>query len=504
MKTKYIIREHKFIGYNDTDPPEQLPPGVLAIAKNCFCGTGEIVKRNGYSLIGNDVGSAGCQGIKGVEFANGTKEIIAIFNGIIYKWTGSGNLSAISGSYTLSTTSLIDIVVANNNVYFFDGSNTVPKYNGTTISTVAAIPTGSYARWFHNQLHVSGIIGDANALKSSTIGDPETFTGGTSSDIDVNPNDGDLITGLHELKDELVVFKRNRIWSATGFGTAALTLDDINERLTGFGGLSHFGIINTGNDLLYIGFLGMKPHIRSLKRTQFSTVIDGGVLSEGIETTMNGLNKAQLTKAAGIFDGRYAWFAMPNGSNTTNNIVLTLDTETIGRTRRGWTQHTGINASCFDSFAINTTPQIYFGEASADSKAYVFDTSTSDNGTAIAFQAKSRCYGGDKPEIKKKFKWLWMWAKEVGNYDITIDYAGDGFEFNNLGTLNLAGTGSVLDSLVLDSSRLGATDVKKERFTVPKSRHHYLQFDIYDNSAASAVTIRNWELTYQEKSPIDE
>jgi len=503
-KTKYIIREKKFIGYNDTDPPEQLRAGMLEVAKNCFCGTGEIGKRKGYSLIGNDLGTVACQGIKGVEFADGTKELIGVFNGLIYKWTGSENWSALSGTYTLSTTALIDIVVANNNVYFFDGANTVPKYNGTTCSTVAAIPKGHYGKWFHNQMHVSGILNDPNALQSSTIGDPETFTGGTSSDIDVNPNDGDIIIGMKELKDELIVFKRNRIWSMTGFGTAALTLSNINERMTGFGALSHFGIVNTGNDLIYLGFLGNKPHFRSLRRTQYAVLVDGGLVSEGIETTMNGLNKAQFSKVAALFDGRYAWFSVPNGASTTNNLVLTLDIETLGKKDKGWTYHTGINASCFDSFAISTTPQMYFGEAGADSKAYVLDTSTSDNGTAIAFEAKSRRYGGDEPEIFKKWYWLWVWAKEVGNYDVTIDYSNDGFSFDNLGTINLSGTGSTLDTMVLDTSRLGATDVKKDRFTFAKSNGHYLQLKMYDSSATSSVAIRNWELVMIKRKPREE
>lgn len=505
MATKFIKRENKFIGYNDTDPPEQLPKGVLAVAKNCFCRSSEAVKRTGYSTIGNDLGSSACQGIKGIEFNNGTREILAIFNGVVYKWTGTGDFSQISGTYTLKTSGLIDIVMANNAVYFFDGTNTVPKYNGSTMTTVGTIPVGSFARWFHNQLHVSGILNDINAFKSSTIGDPETFTGGTSSDIDVNANDGDLITGMKELKDELFVFKKNRVWSISGFGTTALTSDDVNENLTGIGTYSHWAIINTGNDLLYPGFTGGKPVIRSLKRTQYSTIVDGGVLTYGIETTMNALNKSNFAKACSSFDGRYAWFFFCNGLSTYNNIAVTLDIETLDNKHKGWSHHTGINAAAIDNFAISgSLSKIYFGEASADSKAYVMDTSKSDNGTAIDFEIWSRRYGGDEPEIKKKWKWLWLWAKETGDYDLTVDYARDGFNFDNLGTLNLSGTGSVLDTMVLDTTRLGSTDVKKKRFTISKSRHHYIQFKFYDSSTTSEVTLRNWELKYYKKLPVEE
>ena len=161
---------------------------------------------------------------------------------------------------------------------------------------------------------------------------------------------------------------------------------------------------------------------------------------------------------------------------------------------KGWVRHVGINASVFESFAISTTPQLYFGEASADSKVYVFDTSTSDNGTAINFSITSRRYGGERSEAKKKWKYLKVSAEEVGNYDITIDKAKDGFTYDNLGTLNLSGTGAIFDNIILDTSKLGSTDVKKVTFNHPKDIGYYMQYQMYDTSATSVVTIRNWEV----------
>lgn len=494
---KYIIRENNFIGYNDRLPPEQLKKGYLSDCLNALCKTGSLKKRPGFSLIGSDVGSSPCQGLKGVEFSNGTKELLLVFNGIVYKWTGSGGLSSIGGSYTLDTSANVEIVMANNNVYFFDGTNTVPKYNGSTMSTVAAIPKGKYAKWFHNQLHVAEAT--RNTLDSSNLGNPEDYSSGSYSTLGINPNDGDLITGLQTLKDELLISKRNRVWAATGFGTSALTIDDIGERITGGGTLSHRSMLNTGNEVVYISFHGGTPHFRSIARSQYGTIVDNGIVSTDIENTMMGLNKARLNQVSGVFDGRICWYSLPNGSSTTNNLVLTFDTIT-----RGWQRHTGINASVLDSFSISGTPQIYFGEATSDSKAYVFDTSTSDNGTAITYQVISRRYGGDSPESKKKWKRLYTRAEESGNYDITITKSVDGFDYETLGTLNLAGSGSVLDSLVLDTSRLGTTDVKRDAFNISKSRNYYIQYKFLNTSASSSINIRDWEMIYYKKSPTNE
>src|SRR3990167_4272621 len=303
-------------------------------------------------------------------------------------------------------------------------------------------------------MHVTGVSGLPNRLRISNNGDPEDFSGGTQATLDVNPNDGDYITAMAPLNNELIIFKTQRAWSLSGFGTSALTLANLNERLSGFGTLAQRSVVNTGNDLLYMGFLGDKPVVRSLQKTRFGTIIDGGIISNDIETSLDGINKARLSQVAGIFDGRNAWFAVCHAAATTNNRVYMYDIIS-----KGWVRHVGINASVFESFTISATHQLYFGEASADSKVYVFDTSTSDNGTAINFSITTRRYGADAAAYRKKHKWLYIFAKETGTYNVTIDKASDGFTFDNLGTLNLAGSGSIFDSIVLDTSRLGTTDV---------------------------------------------
>ena len=79
------------------------------------------------------------------------------------------------------------------------------------------------------------------------------------------------------------------------------------------------------------------------------------------------------------------------------------------------------------------------------------------------------------------------------NYNVTVDSSKDGFTYDNLGTLNLTGTGAVFDSIVLDTSKLGETDVKHVTFNIPKAIAYYIQFKMYDISATSVVNIRNFE-----------
>ncbi len=233
------------------------------------------------------------------------------------------------------------------------------------------------------------------------------------------------------------------------------------------------------------------PHIRSIKRSSFGTTIDGGIKSQDIETTLKGINKSKINLCASLFDGRNAWFAFANEANTTNNIVLVLDTVT-----NGWVRFTGIKASCFDAFVLGSTAQIFFGEAGATSKAYVVDSSTTDDGTAISFSITTRRYGGTMPELIKKWRYFTLNVKETGDYDLTVDFAVDGFTFGFLKTINLGGSGSVFDNIILDTSRLGGTDVKRQRESFTALNTYYLQLKMYESATSSSVTLRDWEIMY--------
>ena len=169
--------------------------------------------------------------------ANGNKYIYKIrddatsTNAHVRYWTGSGNWTALTSPTALTASLKCELEPANNALYDFNGTDTVHKItSGTTDSTVAAIPAGKYAKWFHQFFFVAGVSANPSRLYFSNINAPDTWTG--ADYIDVNADDGDIITGLAVLKDELLVFKKNRIWSLTGFGTGTFTLANLNERLT--------------------------------------------------------------------------------------------------------------------------------------------------------------------------------------------------------------------------------------------------------------------------------
>lgn len=494
-----IQREQSFKGYNDTVPPEILPSQYLADALNAYVTRNKIEKRTGYTIVGDDTGSKAILGLQGINTGS-LKRLYRFKNKsdnsaiVIEEYTGSGSWTTVNDTLLTNVSHEVNCVVAENVVYAYDGASVPAKITPGSPSTAAAVPDanhprGSFGSWFHNFHFVAGTVANRSRIKWSELEDSDDFTNTTTGYIDVNPDDGDYITGMGQLNDRLIIFKRKSVWALSGFGTGSFTLDDLGESVSGLGTPSHRSIINmNGNFLAFINHTGDLPEFRLLERTRYGTIVAGSVLSSDIRGTMATINTAQLGLVAGNYDGRRLRMAVPVDSATRNNLVLVYDD-----VNRGWVRHTGINASCWAEFDFSNVSEIYFGESQADSKAYKLDSSTSDNGTAIAFSINTKRYGGERPEVKKKWKYLYVTVETSGSYNLTVNESPDGFSYDLLDTISLASPGAVFP-ITLDSDRLGDSEIRRRRLEFGKKTSYYEDIQFIQNGLNETVTIRDWEL----------
>ena len=505
-----VVRETLFPkGYNDKYPPEYIPKEFLAEAVNCFVTDEKITKRTGYSMIANDTGDD--KPILGLQFvytSAGVRRMYKFNNKIdntaieIWEWNGTGNWSLIDNTLLTGVGNDVNCVIAQDKVFCFDGSSVPVIITPGSPSTVAAVadvnfPRGSFGAWFHDFLFVGGVDSFPDRLYWSDLEDATDFTNGVTGSVDVDPGEADFMTGLNVLKNELLIFKRNRIWSLTGFGTETFTLNDLNENITGFGAVNHRCIVNTGNDVLYMSFVGGDPEFRSVQRTRYGTIVEGGLISDPISGSMKELENTQIDDAAvGIFDGRIVYWAVPSSGNTTNDIIFVYDT-----VDKGWVKWTGFYPRSFAKADFSGETQIYFGEARDDSRVYVKDSSTNDNGAAIDFYVVTRRYGGDTPERKKKWKYCYVVSEKSGNWDLTVEQSPDGFSYEALGTINLTPTGTTFP-ITLDSTNapLGVSDTIRKRLDFGKKTSYYVQLKFSNNNADQEVSIRHWELLYKPRA----
>jgi hypothetical protein len=493
-QTLSVIRADNFSkGYNDSLKPELLTKDFCADALNCWVNSWGISKRNGYSLAGDDVEvekpilSLAPTKPGGTDYLHRARNIADGTKSTIEYWDGTGDWTAVTGATTQTVNKDHWFITAKDVLYIGNDTDDVLKStNGTSTAVVADFPTGVDARWFHNYMFV---VTAAGRLYWSNLNDPETWT--ADDYIDINPNDGDEVVGLGILKDELFIFKKNRIWALTGYGASDFTVDDMGERLTGIGTQSKKSIVEASNDIYFLAHSGDIPHFTSIVRTRYGQIVAGSVISDEIEGSMKRMVKSKLGNCAGVFDGRRIWWSVTT-SGSTNNEVFVYDEPT-----KGWTRHTGINASCWVVSPIVGNKKVYFGESGNNALVYVLDSSTSDNGTAIDMQFKTPMYN-PFPEAKCKWKYLQIACDVSSDATLDIDYSRDGFEFSDLDELNLTGSSGVLP-FTLDSGRLGTATILRKRIDWAGGNTHKIQYLFRNNTATDNVTIREYQLMYKPR-----
>jgi hypothetical protein len=332
------------------------------------------------------------------------------------------------------------------------------------------------------------------ALKNSRVyisnrDDPETF--GVSSFIDISPSDGDYFTGAGTIKDELIIGKRYRTFSFQGWTEASFNINQVNEKLGSYGSTSDMSFTNTGNDLLFMSFGGDIPHIRSIAKTKTADTMYGGLISNWQEGTMKGLSKAQLDKAAAVFDGKYAWFFIPDGSSTYNNLCLCYNTVTTGITKM-----TGIYAARGVISSVSGTAKTYFAD-SRDSKVYVMDGSYSDNGNPIEYRFISKRY---QPDFKHlyKFKYLYLQylQNSVGNLLVRTSIDNFAPDLQETVSLNPALTAFTY----VFPFGFGSTNQMTRRVNLPYQPASNIQLDLYKNDTNAPASVNKYTFLGYPKS----
>lgn len=485
MQGLQVISDAKFKGMNNRERPESLPEGYVVKALNCFLSNNEIEKGPGTTLatdyVGLEKGNLGAISTSSEIYFSSNNSGGTSAN--IYRWTGSGSATSIA---SMTADKYIEFVDTGNAVYAFNGTDTPLKLVGATVTTATGIPAGSFAVWTNNRLYVAGVSSYPNRFYYSDANDPDTFGG--SSYIDIDPTLRSNILGLNEINGVVAIGKKDNILTFSGFTEDDFTVKSVTDEMPNFGVTSHRSMVNIGDDLLFMSFVGGTPHIRSINRTAFGDLSDGGIVSHSIEETMKGLNKDRLDIVAGGFDGRYAWWAVPNGISTTNNLLICYDV-----VEKEWTIHDDIEASVFFRSDISGQDRFYYGDYN-EAKLYYFDFDKADrNGEDLTMEVESRVLrptGGRK----NKFKYLYLTTGSDTTGDLDIYGSPDGYTYELQGTR----TPQVSDSsfpLTFPAGLGESTDQTEPRINLALKQAFTIQYKFTETSTQKVI-IKEWHTYY--------
>ena len=435
-----------------------------------------------YTVTGRSAGSftVGYGGVTSPSItATGTWETITVSDGVF------------TMTPTTDFNGTVVIAISYNDTYGPATGITVLQ-PGSGYSTTSGITTSGGSG--------SGLTINIGSVDSTTV----------TNYVDVNAGDSDKITGLSMIQDELLVFKRNTIWSVAGwaadsFSSTSLTSSNLNARIFGYGAVNNNSIASVGNDVYYLSMLGSVPVIRSLKKTINAVTLSGGVISDAIAGTMDDITLSAIDKVCSTYDGRYIYWAIPTASSTTNNKIVALDTWKINSSKGiyPFTTMKGKNASYFANSTIsggNST--VFFTDAASTGKVFKFNSSLyTDDGEDIVIDVISRGYMGH-PSRKTHWKYLYIKygqgvdstlhvkAKFDSATDFTEQYGKDGTAIDLNGTSpGLGPTGS----FTLGVSVLGGATIGYNRINFAQQIGRIFQIE-YTEESSNPVTIYEYTL----------
>lgn len=383
--------------------------------------------------------------------------LIAVVQGGIFDWDGTGDWRLISGGSFSGTEPVYFVqgdqiatgsTFATYGYFFQKGAASVLRYDGTTTLDVVSggasgsdtsVPLGVDAVYWRGQLWVAEDLEGNGHVRYSEYGLPNRFD--LSQGFFVNPADP-IIRIVEWFSSGILVFQRNSI-SAIEIdqGNFDSLLFDSTRIVTlnyGIGCVAGKSVAQAGQDFYFLSRLG----VMALSKTaQDRTVAIAEPISEPIRETIRRINWAHAHKATGvIWDGFYL-LAIPVDGSSQNNFVIALDLE-----EGGWYEVTGWSVG---DWRITNFPsvedQLYFGTSLTAGAGEVYlafdeDVDTDDGVDIDAQVVTARFDAGDK-KILKFFQSIDVYTDATETGEIEVYAAADNGDFSLVGTITVDSSG---------------------------------------------------------------
>lgn len=226
------------------------------------------------------------------------------------------------------------------------------SYDGTTVTTLDATgPNFSFSCVHKNRVWAAGDATHPSRLYycaqfDATKWDTDASVDATSGHIDIDPNDGDRITGIASHKDNLIVFKGpykgsiHRITGSSNTGADSFARIPFIDKL---GAVGHNTLFKFRDDL---GFMWVDGTVHSLAATAAYGDYNEAALSRPIHTYIKDhVNGTFLSRAWAATDvsKNEVVFTLPIDSSTSCNQVAFMD---YSRQNVWWGLRPALNANC--------------------------------------------------------------------------------------------------------------------------------------------------------------
>jgi hypothetical protein len=476
-------------------------PSELQIARNVhFFESGSLTKRAGYIKRFTNAlsGTPMVTGLYELVKRDETKRFITAADKIYYGAQGATSATEIPGNLTFtpgaSGENFMSFVTFNNKVIGTNGVEAVWSWDVTNnaVNLAGLPPIAGIITPYQNFVFLAGNSTYPYRLYFSNDGNEIVWTGTDYIDI------GDLtnpITGLGVLFGKLYIFTRRAIYELRGYDRDTFTIDEVSLSV---GCVAHKSIVLVDNNLVFLSDRGIYSY----------DGINVHYLSQKIEPTIAGLNYARIGQvSAKLYKAKnQVWFTVSTGSNGANNEVICMTyapTASEGAGIRAdnvvFANYTGMAFNCFGLETSDTEiDRLYAG----DYGGLVFkqDQGTNDNGSGIDFVVKLPPIDFDEPEVFKRFRYIKLFIKQIGDFDLNISYKTDFKPGDTTTTIGMEQTtdASLWGKMIWGTSTWGGSTIINDRIGFKASGHH-LELLFSNDNADEDVVIRGFSLMAQLK-----
>ena len=443
---------------------------------------GQLFKRKGQSLFAGDESNTAWTGIGRYDPGINTSYIMAASGVRIVKsesspasWIVINNATYGGGSGFLTDACDTEFIQANDLLFILNGTDYTSFFDNVTFNkgtnATGSPPVATTAAWLRNYLFTAGDPTHTDWVSFSNNLVPYLFT---STDVfRVNTGDGQVIQRIEVFRlNELIIYKERSIFVLDITGTTPLTDWTLQPISKVIGCIAKRSVVNFGNDQW---FLSSDPiAVRSLSRTSYDKILTE-MVSQPIQDIFDGtgervINKTYIDKACGVFfDNKYL-LAIATGASSVNDFVVVYDFLTKSwSTIDGWYPSAWVvwDNSLFYTDALDGRVIECFEGTQGDMASGPVITTASEPTVSIPYSYISKTIDFDNKENYKQLDSIEVIFDPSGSYNATLYINLDGNGWQNVGTINLAGSAPVLPltlPFTLSSSGMARKTFQLQRY----------------------------------------
>lgn len=467
-----------------------------------FSEAGSVSKRNGTSLVGNDVGNAKILGLYSFVYGQDSAQQVMVTNvgvyppSLYYRTTGNWtevNVSAFANADVEFDKFLGDS--ATEFVFFTDGT-TLRTYNPATnaVATAGASPatTGGIIRVYQNKLYLRGSATKPERVYFSALGNGESWSANDYFDVPSQATGetgatGDPITAFAVHQNRLIIFKRYSTWA---WDTSRLV--QIHKTI---GCVGKRAFCTVGNYLYFMSYDG----VQRLSGNFIEPV------SLKIKSTIDAIPDARKPEIAmEFFDDKVFVATAASGAANNNIVLVNYPFLRVDELRQApWSYWKGgSNEMAFSVFSVyqqdsTTDPILTGGRASADSVVIKLDTGTSDypSTAAITSYYKTKYF----PIVARyKKAHIFMKAQTVSS-NLTFRWQIDFGESGGATTFDQKSSGTdVYGTGIYGTATYGGETALEGRYMVAESGK-FIQYEFRNDQADEPYTVYELKQQYKPK-----